>query len=434
MPPPASSLHATGQVATTTAAPQAPDVWAAVAEVPPVPTFHDPEVSRLLEGLQLAEFLPSFVAHEIDMETLMELTEEELAKLGLDRLGPRNKLFSHIQHLKLAFPRVLSTRDRDAEARAIDFADLKLGKTLAQGRTGEVFEGRLRNHTSVVIRRLNKNVNQTIFLNEAKLFSLVSSHPHVVAFMGVAKDADHLYLVYERVPDGTLRDYLQSRKKKLPLHTLIDLTKDVAAGMDHLHQHGIVHRNLTAGNLVLERLRSYNIVKVCDAGLLKALEAAGHYQQASARWLSPEAIAWQKFTPKSDSWSFGVVMWEIFSGGKLPFSEHGDDDEERVEEMIGRVPLACPAGCPEEVFRIMESCWAADPDQRPTMYDLGNKLADLDYGRDGDGPDSEDDSSDSSDGESAESDDGATSTTSDEVYSSDGSGSQAVYASLRDSR
>jgi hypothetical protein len=81
-----------------------------------------------LEGLQLAEFLPSFVAHEIgtpsffvfvllrvlfvwsytrelDMETLMELTEEELAKLGLDRLGPRNKLFSHIQHLKLAFPR-----------------------------------------------------------------------------------------------------------------------------------------------------------------------------------------------------------------------------------------------------------------------------------------------------------------------------------------
>jgi serine/threonine protein kinase len=153
------------------------------------------------------------------------------------------------------------------------------------------------------------------------------------------------------------------------------------------------------------------------------------------RWLSPEAIAWQKFTPKSDSWSFGVVMWEIFSGGKLPFSEHGDDDEERVEEMIAAgCQLACPAGCPEEVFRIMESCWAADPDQRPTMYDLGNKLADLDYGRDGDGPDSEDDSSDSSDGESAESDDGATSTTSDEVYSSDGSGSQAVYASLRDSR
>jgi hypothetical protein len=68
---------------------------------------------------------------------------------------------------------VLSTRDRDVEARAIDFADLKLGKTLAQGRTGEVFEGRLRNHTSVVIRRLNKNVNQTIFLNEAKLFRFV---------------------------------------------------------------------------------------------------------------------------------------------------------------------------------------------------------------------------------------------------------------------
>lgn len=162
MPPPASLL-ATGQVATATAAPQAREGWTTVAEVPPVPTFYvspltssfpswrDPSgdlppirgggvlisrTRRCLVCWRVCSWPSSFptssptklappsslfafvfvllrvllvwsltCASQIDMETLMELTEEELAKLGLDRLGPRNKLFSHIQHLKLAFPR-----------------------------------------------------------------------------------------------------------------------------------------------------------------------------------------------------------------------------------------------------------------------------------------------------------------------------------------
>jgi len=332
------------------------------------------------------------------MESLLDLTEEELAKLGLDRPASRTKLFSHIQHLKLNSIRMSALRERVPEARTIEFEDLKLGRLFAKGCTGEVYEGQLRSHTRVIVRRLAEGANQAGFLSEVSILSFLPSHPHVVAFMGISRNADNLYSVYEYVPDGTLQDFLRDCKKPIPIHTLIDFVKDVAAGMDHLHQHGVVHCNLHLGNLLIERLRNSTIVKVSEGGLMKAWEAIGIHCPISARRMSPEAITALRFSPKSDTWCFGVVMWEIFSGGKLPYAELGDEEEQVAKSVNSGYRLQCPSGCPVEIYQLMELCWAVDLIKRPTMFDLGNKLADLHYG----GPDTHSDSSGSSDSDDSE--------------------------------
>lgn len=172
----------------------------------------------------------------------------------------------------------------------------------------------------------------------------ISPHMNVVRFYGISQAGDLLNLVVEYVPDGALDEYLRDHINDLPLHVLINMCKNVASGtsssyhfswrkwcdlgalgegMEHLHSHNIVHRDLAARNLLLDKRQ--NTVKVCDFGLSRALEDT-YYRATQSKmpikWTSPEAIRYRKFTPKSDVWSYGVTMWEVFYRA-LSFFNHG---------------------------------------------------------------------------------------------------------------
>jgi tyrosine-protein kinase Fes/Fps len=94
------------------------------------------------------------------------------------------------------------------------------------------------------------------------------------------------------------------------------------------------------------------------------------------QWAAPEVLTKKKFSQYSDVWSFGVTVWEIFSEGMHPYWDFQDFKE--ISQFVvkgGRLPK--PEKCPDEVFQVMNSCWAQQPSQRPSfdaLETLMNKL------------------------------------------------------------
>ena len=90
------------------------------------------------------------------------------------------------------------------------------------------------------------------------------------------------------------------------------------------------------------------------------------------KWMALESIQDQVFTTKSDVWSFGVVVWEVFSYGRAPFGNLTAVEVGRALESGSR--LERPVDCPVQVFSIAETCWALSPDARPSFRELGQRL------------------------------------------------------------
>ncbi|NWX94265.1 ROR2 kinase, partial [Nothoprocta pentlandii] len=90
------------------------------------------------------------------------------------------------------------------------------------------------------------------------------------------------------------------------------------------------------------------------------------------RWMSPEAIMYGKFSIDSDIWSYGVVLWEVFSYGLQPYCGYSNQD---VIEMIrNQQILPCPDECPTWIYTLMLECWNEFPNRRPRFKDIYNRL------------------------------------------------------------
>ena len=112
--------------------------------------------------------------------------------------------------------------------------------------------------------------------------------------------------------------------------------------------------------------------KVSDFGLSRVVSDNTYYKSESGmipfKWSSIESCLYGKFTSKSDVWSFGVVLWEICSNGKEPFS--GFTNTEVVKKIEKGERLKKPNGCNEDHFKIMNECWKENPQERPSFKDL----------------------------------------------------------------
>lgn len=128
----------------------------------------------------------------------------------------------------------------------------------------------------------------------------------------------------------------------------------ITAGMEYLASHGYVHKDLAARNvLVGEQLH----VKISDLGLSREIYSSDYYclqpkTLLPIRWMPPEAIAYGKFSTDSDIWSFGVVLWEVFSYGLQPY--YGFSNQEVMEMVRKRQLLPCPEDCPPRLVVVME--------------------------------------------------------------------------------
>lgn len=93
------------------------------------------------------------------------------------------------------------------------------------------------------------------------------------------------------------------------------------------------------------------------------------------RWMSPESIVYRKFTVQSDIWSFGVVLWEIFTYGKQPFYELSN--QEVIKEVVEGKILAQPKNCPDVIYDLMQACWIESPVKRITASEIHTRLREI---------------------------------------------------------
>ncbi|XP_028907296.1 vascular endothelial growth factor receptor 3 isoform X2 [Ornithorhynchus anatinus] len=164
----------------------------------------------------------------------------------------------------------------------------------------------------------------------------------------------------------------------LTMEDLICYSFQVARGMEFLASRKCIHRDLAARNILLSE---NNVVKICDFGLARDIYKDPDYvRKGSARlplkWMAPESIFDKVYTTQSDVWSFGVLLWEIFSLGASPYPGV-QINEDFCQRLKDGTRMRAPEYATAEIYRIMLSCWYGDPKERPTFSDLVEILGDL---------------------------------------------------------
>ncbi|XP_033112412.1 tyrosine-protein kinase SRK2-like isoform X1 [Anneissia japonica] len=253
---------------------------------------------------------------------------------------------------------------------------IKLERKLGNGQFGEVWEGVWNNTTKVAVKTLKEGaMDPAAFLREANIMKQLR-HPKLVSLLAVCSDGEPIYIVTELMVNGCLLDYLhEGEGKNLREHELIDITAQVSEGMAYLESQHFVHRDLAARNVLVGEHR---VCKVADFGLSRLVETeyiAREGAKMPIKWTAPEAINFGKFTIKSDVWSFGILIYEVITKGRVPYP--GMVNREVLEQVSRGYRMLQPHDCPEELYGIMRQCWDINSDKRPTFEFLYSFLDDF---------------------------------------------------------
>uniref|UniRef100_A0A8C9GGP9 Vascular endothelial growth factor receptor 3 n=1 Tax=Piliocolobus tephrosceles TaxID=591936 RepID=A0A8C9GGP9_9PRIM len=164
----------------------------------------------------------------------------------------------------------------------------------------------------------------------------------------------------------------------LTMEDLVCYSFQVARGMEFLASRKCIHRDLAARNILLSES---DVVKICDFGLARDIYKDPDYvRKGSARlplkWMAPESIFDKVYTTQSDVWSFGVLLWEIFSLGASPYPGV-QINEEFCQRLRDGTRMRAPELATPAIRRIMLNCWSGDPKARPAFSELVEILGDL---------------------------------------------------------
>ncbi|XP_053744261.1 tyrosine-protein kinase Blk [Synchiropus splendidus] len=252
---------------------------------------------------------------------------------------------------------------------------LKMVKRLGAGQFGEVWMGYYKNTQKVAIKTLKEGTMEPeAFLQEANLMKKLQ-HERLVKLHAVVTKPPIL-IVTEFMINGCLLDFLKTEDgTTLKLNKLIDMSAQIAEGMAFIEYKNSIHRDLRAANiLVNETLHC----KIADFGLARLVESEYIAQEGAKfpiKWTAPEAINFGTFSIKSDVWSFGILLTEIVTYGRIPYP--GMTNPEVIQSLDRFYRMPRPDGCPEELYNIMTLCWKQRPEERPTFDFLQNILNDF---------------------------------------------------------
>ncbi|XP_032809576.1 tyrosine-protein kinase CSK [Petromyzon marinus] len=250
----------------------------------------------------------------------------------------------------------------------IDVHELNLGSSVGKGEFGDVLEGCYRGNR-VAVKIIKSDATAQAFLAEAAVMTEIR-HKNLVQLLGVVM-GDYLYIVTEFMGKGSLVDYLRSRGRSvITQRDLIQFSLDVCEGMEYLESRRFVHRDLAARNVLVS---DDSIAKVSDFGLAKEQATATvDSSKLPVKWTAPEALRHNAFTSQSDVWSYGVLLWEVYSFGRVPYPRVPLKDV--VSHVEKGYRMDAPEQCPPVVYQLMRDCWSLDPQKRPKFQDLRRRI------------------------------------------------------------
>ncbi|XP_077545959.1 tyrosine-protein kinase Src42A isoform X2 [Haemaphysalis longicornis] len=311
-----------------------------------------------------------FIARRTTFRTLLELVDH----YGNEADGLCVNLRKPCVQVEKPMTSGLSHSTRDQWE--IERSSLKFVRKLGQGQFGEVWEGLWNNTTPVAIKTLKPGtMDPKDFLAEAQIMKKLR-HQKLVQLYAVCTLEEPIYIITELMKHGSLLEFLQGKGRSLQLPQLIDMAAQIAAGMAYLEAQNYIHRDLAARNILVG---DANVVKIADFGLARLIKEDEYEARVGARfpikWTAPEAANYSKFSIKSDVWSFGILLTELVTYGRIPYP--GMTNAEVLHQVEHGYRMPCPPGCPPALYEIMLETWHKDPMKRPTFETLQWKLEDF---------------------------------------------------------
>ncbi|XP_072313452.1 fibroblast growth factor receptor 3 isoform X7 [Eucyclogobius newberryi] len=273
---------------------------------------------------------------------------------------------------------------------------LTLGKPLGEGCFGQVvmaeavgIDKEKPNKPLTVAAKMLKDdatdKDLSDLVSEMEMMKMIGKHKNIINLLGACTQDGPLYVLVEYASKGNLREYLRARRPpgmdysfdtcKIPDETLtfkdlVSCAYQVARGMEYLASQKCIHRDLAARNVLVTE---DNVMKIADFGLARDVHNIDYYKKTTngrlpVKWMAPEALFDRVYTHQSDVWSYGVLLWEIFTLGGSPYP--GIPVEELFKLLKEGHRMDKPANCTHELYMIMRECWHAVPSQRPTFRQL----------------------------------------------------------------
>ncbi|XP_005559303.1 leukocyte tyrosine kinase receptor isoform X2 [Macaca thibetana thibetana] len=220
------------------------------------------------------------------------------------------------------------------------------------------------------------------FLMEALIISKFS-HQNIVRCVGLSLRAAPRLILLELMSGGDMKSFLRHSRPHLDqpsplvMRDLLQLAQDIAQGCHYLEENHFIHRDIAARNCLLSCTGPSRVAKIGDFGMARDIYRASYYRRGDrallpVKWMPPEAFLEGIFTSKTDSWSFGVLLWEIFSLGYMPYP--GRTNQEVLDFVVAGGRMDPPRGCPGPVYRIMTQCWQHEPELRPSFASILERL------------------------------------------------------------
>uniref|UniRef100_A0A5S6QD47 Tyrosine-protein kinase n=1 Tax=Trichuris muris TaxID=70415 RepID=A0A5S6QD47_TRIMR len=234
----------------------------------------------------------------------------------------------------------------------------------------------------VAIKYLHEDANPAqvaSFEKEARIHRRLS-HSSIVQFVAIVIDKYPVRLVTE-LCDNNLKIHLKKNASKLAQKDKIQICLDVSEGLEYLIGKGYVHRDIAARNCLMKQGR----VRITDLGLavrfanLKPTEVGP--EKLPIKTTAPEGLICKVFSEKSDVWAFGVLMWEVFTGGAEPYEDLINRLDKRnwgnllVANILAGYRMPIPLGTPKNVESVIKNCWQRNPVKRPTFHMVRKMLS-----------------------------------------------------------
>lgn len=253
-------------------------------------------------------------------------------------------------------------------------------KKLGEGAFGEVYlaeygSGKAKQEVAVKTMRNEATREARLkFMKEARLMRKYN-HRNVVKIIGVAVHEHPLMLVMEVCPGGSLVSYLRKNKGKIDGAEKLRFSVEAADGLGYLASKLCIHRDIAARNCLLS---AKNEVKIADFGMSdeKAIIQDDTLEKVPVKWLAPETLLEKIYSLKTDVWSYGVLVWEIYAEGAEPYPGL-KRVEARAKIVVQNYRMDMPAGCPKGVCDVVAAAWEKDPNKRPEMLKIAKTLREM---------------------------------------------------------
>ncbi|KAL9972277.1 hypothetical protein ACROYT_G018560 [Oculina patagonica] len=247
--------------------------------------------------------------------------------------------------------------------------------------------------TTVAVKTLKVGATATEFkdlASELKILIHVGEHKNIVNLLGACTKGDRLLIIMEYAPYGNLLKFLRGKREiyeptwvtttnnpevELTITNLVVFAYQVSRGMEFLASRKCIHRDLATRNVLVGE--DY-VIKVADFGLARDVYKSDMYVKATSagvlpvKWMALESLFDRLYTEKSDVWSFGICLWEIFTLGGTPYP--GIPTEQLLDFLSDGHRMEQPHNCPLDMYTIMRDCWEQNAERRPTFLQLSERI------------------------------------------------------------